>query len=197
MPTDQTADEQTTNQTTQEPQGSDASVTPSKASQSAQNGEGGGEAQGASENGSDGFESLPESWQEQIRSLRSENARRRTSEKELRERLEKAKTDDDIQKAVSEYKARNEELERELLFTKSTAGIPEDYLSLVNGSTEEEIKASADKVRALLARQNMDGTDDRQLNGGSDPRSNEAPKTPRELSREARAFKGTSFTISR
>lgn len=98
-----------------------------------------------------GLDSLPESWQAEIRSLRSENAERRTKYNELKSQLDGAKSQEDIDKAVETYKSQVVDLERTLAFERHTAGLAPEARELVTGTTDEEIKASADKVRALLA----------------------------------------------
>lgn len=140
----------------------------------------------------DGLESLPESWQREIRSLRAENADRRTKFNELKEQLDQAKSQEDIDKAVAEYKARAEQLERELSIEKHTRGLPEGAAELVTGNTDEEIKASADKVRKLLEGAGKQGPEpDLDATGGTDPRNTGGKATagtdPRALARASLA----------
>lgn len=136
----------------------------------------------------DGLDSLPDSWQREIRSLRSENADRRTKFNELKEQLDQAKSQEDIDKAVSEYKTRAEQLERELSIERHTRGLPEGAAELVSGNTDEEIKASADKVRKLLEGAGKQGPEpDLDASGGLNPRGKggSVDTSPRELARAA------------
>lgn len=137
----------------------------------------------------DGLESLPESWQREVKLLRKENADRRTKSNELQALLDSAKTEDDLNVAVSaaveKYQAQLAELERTIAIQQHTQGLPEGAAELVTGTTEEEIKASAEKVRKLLEGA---GTPDPDLeaSGGLNPRaSDSAGQSPRELARAA------------
>jgi len=142
----------------------------------------------------EGLESLPESWQREVRSLRAENAERRTKYNDLKTQLDEAKTQEDIDAAVEEYKTQVVELERSLAFERHTSGLPEEARELVTGSTDDEIKASADKVRKLLEGAGKQEPDpDLDASGGLDPRggsSGGGGKSFRQLGREALAASG-------
>lgn len=132
----------------------------------------------------DGLDSLPESWQAEIRKLRSENAKHRTSNKELKDRLEAAKSPEDFEALKSETQATIAKLERDLSIAKHTQGLDPDLVEFVTGDTDEEIKASADKVRALLGRnQGSDSTP----GGGMRPDSDDGPLDPKKLAAASRA----------
>ena len=174
---------------------SDTTLSTEQASDAEQPGAAGSETEAvqsseapAEEPKGDGLESLPESWQREVRSLRAENADRRTKFNELKEQLDQAKSQEDIDKAVAEYKARAEQLERELSIEKHTRGLPEGAAELVTGNTDEEIKASADKVRKLLeGAGKQESEPDLDASGGLNPRGKGAPAgaNPRELARAA------------
>ena len=157
---------------------SDTTLSTEQASDAEQPGAAGSETEAvqsseapAEEPKGDGLESLPESWQREVRSLRAENADRRTKFNELKEQLDQAKSQEDIDKAVAEYKARAEQLERELSIEKHTRGLPEGAAELVTDNTDEEIKASADKVRKLLeGAGKQESEPDLDASGGTDPR---------------------------
>ena len=136
----------------------------------------------------DGLESLDPSWQREIRSLRAENADRRTKFNELKAQFDQAKSQEDIDKAVAEYQARVIELERSLSVERHTRGLPPEAADLVTGNTDEEIKASADKVRKLLeGAGKQESEPDLDASGGLNPRGKGAPAgaNPRELARAA------------
>lgn len=142
----------------------------------------------------DGLESLDDSWQREIRNLRKENAERRVTSNALTEQLEAAKAQldgakskEDFDKAIADHQARVAELERTVAVQTHTKGLPDDALDLVTGTTDEEIKASADKVRKLLEGA---GTREREpdldASGGLDPRGRESSgQSPRDLARAA------------
>lgn len=143
----------------------------------------------AQQTADDGFESLSESWQREIKALRKENAERRTNYNDLKAQLDAAKTQEDIDAAVGEYKNQVVELERSLAFERHTAGLPDEARELVVGQTEDEIKASADKVRKLLegAAGQQANEPDLEATGGLNPRGNQsgAGQSPRDLARAA------------
>ena len=146
----------------------------------------------------EGFDSLPEHWKREVRNLRDENAERRTKYNEAKALLDEAKSPEEFAKAVDEYRSQISELERKLAFQEHTAGLPKEALELVTGSTDEEIKASADRVRALLevagkpaeakAEPAKKKDPDLEASGGLDPRASRSTTSglsPRELARAA------------
>lgn len=108
------------------------------------------EAEGDDEDDND-FDSLPAWAKAQIKDLRKESGRYRTSNKELQDKLKDAKSQADIDAAIAEHKKRNSELEVELATAKHTAGFTPEQLALVHGNTPEEIEESANKIRAAFA----------------------------------------------
>lgn len=143
-----------------------------------------------------GLESLPEHWQAEVRKLRDENADRRTKYNEAMTKLDEAKSQEDIDKAVDEYRSQVGELERKLAFQQHTNGLPQEAKDLVTGSTDEEIKASADRVRALLEvagkPEEVEPPKKKELDleatGGLDPKASRSATSglsPRELARAA------------
>lgn len=140
----------------------------------------------------DGLDSLPESWQREVKQLRKENADRRTRSNELQALLDAAKTDEDItaavQAAVETHQAQVAELERAVSIQRHTRGLPDEAAELVTGTTDDEIKASAEKVRKLLEGAGAPGDPDLDASGGLDPRgprSGGSAQSPRELARAA------------
>ena len=140
-----------------------------------------------------GIDELPESWQNTVRELRAESARYRNANKELREQLSGAKTDDDIKAAVAEYRERTEKLEHDLMIANYSSGVPEEYRELVFGDTEEEVKARADKVRSLLESKADKGgySPAGDLAGGATLGNGAGGIDPRELARTARKSHGS------
>lgn len=131
---------------------------------------------------------LPDWAQNEIRSLRAECARRRTESNELKSRLDEAKSQEDIDAAVADYQARLAQAEREVAFARHTQGLSEDLLEFVQGDTEDEIKASAQKVRAAFeARANAEPAPPAEVSGGMSPADDDEDLDPIELARRIRA----------
>lgn len=108
------------------------------------------EEEGDGEAGND-FATLPEWAQTEIKNLRRGEAKYRTTAAQLRDQLQEAKSQDDIDAAVKQYQERNSELEVELAIAKHTVGFTPEQLALVDGKTAEEVEEKANKVRAALA----------------------------------------------
>lgn len=140
----------------------------------------------------DGLDSLSESWQREVKQLRKENADRRARGNELQALLDAAKTDEDVtaavQAAVETHQAQVAELERAVSIQRHTRGLPDEAAELVTGTTDDEIKASAEKVRKLLEGAGAHRDPDLDASGGLDPRgsrSGGSALSPRELARAA------------
>lgn len=136
------------------------------------------------------LDELPEWAKAEIKNLRGENAQRRTTSNELKAQLDAAKSQEDIDAAVAAANAKVTELERSLSIATHTAGLPAEAAELVTGNTDEEIKASADKVRALLAGATPPKEPDLDASGGLNPkgtRGSAAGFDPGELAKEALA----------
>lgn len=116
------------------------------------------------------LDDLPEWARAEIKNLRGENAQRRTTSNELKAQLDAAKSQEDIDAAVAAANAKVTELERSLSIATHTAGLPAEAAELVTGTTDEEIKASADKVRALLAGATPAKEPDLNASGGLNPK---------------------------
>lgn len=143
----------------------------------------------------EGFDSLPEHWQREVRSLRDENAERRTKYNEVKGLLDQAKSPEEFAQAVDEYRSQISELERKLALAEHTAGLPPEAVELVTGTTDEEIKASASRVRNLLEAvgktpesEQKRRDPDPEATGGVDPRASRSATgglNPQELARAA------------
>ena len=140
-----------------------------------------------------GIDELPESWQNTVRELRAESARYRNANKELREQLSGAKTDDDVKAAVEEYRKRTEQLEHDLMVANYSSGIPEEYREFVFGDTEDEVKARAAKVRSLIEETVGKGgySPAGSLKGGATLNDDAGGIDPRALARTARKSHGS------
>lgn len=135
-----------------------------------------------------GVEDLPDWAQKTIKDLRSENARRRTEYREMADRYKDAKTPDEIDKIVSEYGTKISALERELTIAQHTADLTPELREFVTGDTEEEIKASVERVRAAFTANHEAPAPHRNPpSGGLDPSGDTSDMDPRALAREALA----------
>lgn len=106
-----------------------------------------------------------------VKRLKNENQSLRTRLREAEAALEAAKTEEDIEAAVSEFKNKNAELERNLLAVTVAArkGLPEGFAERLRGDTEADLEADADWYR-----QNGVGAggedDDGEPRGGLNPK---------------------------
>lgn len=149
--------------------------------------EGEGDAEKEGEESND-FDSLPDWAKKDIKSLRKSEARYRTANKELTDKLKDAKSQDDIDAAVSDHQSRVAELELELARTTHTAGFTDAQKALVHGTTPEEIEASASAVRTAFA-ESSDGHEfppNPDADGGTRPGTGGGNLTPRERARAIR-----------
>lgn len=115
--------------------------------------------EGAKEEAPDRGDELPEWAQKERSQLRSEAARYRTERNDLRasvedmqKKLAEAKTQDDIDAAVSEWKGKVEQLEaaaqreKDVLSALEAAHLSPEYAEFLHGNTAEELKASAERL---------------------------------------------------
>lgn len=126
-------------------------------------------------------DSLPSWAQKELRETRSEAARYRAANRELKEKLEGAKSLEDFEAAVSEAKQRGEELERELAFERVRWGvreefpqIPSDVFAMVTGKDEAELREKAERIAAHF-NGGTPGTPVRARGGGLEPQSPSSP----------------------
>lgn len=111
---------------------------------------------------------LPERDRDYIRQLRSENARRRTSEKQLADELQAIRDRDktEQQRMTEELDAlRSEKAAWEYAKTASAVardkGIPLEWADRLRGSTREELEEDADRLQSMIGGANGDGRDER------------------------------------
>lgn len=169
------------------PEGGSKETPPEGASNEAPDDEGG------DDEGDNDFESLPPWAKTEIKSLRKGEAKYRTTANQLREQLQEAKSQDDIDAAVKQYQERNSELEVELAIAKHTVGLTPEQIALVDGKTAEEIEEKANKVRAALAANPSDtpGTPPNpHADGGRRPGGSAEGLSPRERAEAVRARQG-------
>ncbi|MEV8056577.1 hypothetical protein AB0P37_08620 [Streptomyces antimycoticus] len=154
--------EETETETGQEPEGGQGTTEDS----------GGTDDQGTGEGGEElGAEAL----RKQLTEARKEAAKYRTSARELRESLDKAKSPEDYQAAAD----RAAKLERELMVerTARTHRLPEELVPYLKGDTEEELKVSAETLAKHLMR-TVPGANG---GGGLNPAVKPAPTNPAEI----------------
>lgn len=127
-----------------------------------------------------------------VKSLRDEAAAKRTSVKSVREENERleaalaeAKTDDDVQKAIADWKGKVEEKEAELARERVARRykISEDFIEFLTGSDEETLEAQAEKLRNAGKTRGAQQKDGDPV-GGRNPKSNQ-PK-PADYAEEIR-----------
>lgn len=125
----------------------------------------------------------PDIAKAEIERLRNEAASRRVRERELETQLQGAKSQEDIDKAVAEFVEKNTKLERENLILQHGAALPETLRKYVQGTTEDEIKASVAELAATVAPAK---TPPSRVGGGLTPGA-EAPVTdPAKLAAQVR-----------
>ena len=116
-----------------------------------------------------------------VKSLRDEAAAKRTSVKSVREENERleaalaeAKTDEDVQKAIADWKGKVEEKEAELARERVARRykIPEDFIEFLTGSDEESLEAQAEKLRNAGKTRGAQQKDGDPV-GGRTPKSNQ------------------------
>lgn len=125
----------------------------------------------------------PEVAKAEIERLRREAGSYRTQKKELEQQLQGAKSQEDIDAAISEWQAKTAKLERENLVLQHGAALPEALRKYVQGDTEAEIKASVAELAATIAPAK---TPPSRVGGGLNP-GDEAPVTdPAKLAAQVR-----------
>lgn len=114
-----------------------------------------------------GLEDLPQSWQEHIKDLRSENAGRRTKLQEIEEEQERAREEEMqrkeewkelAEKRQGELDAlaqEKETLERKLLVqdVAQEIGLPPNLADRLQGDTREELVKDAKELHSLVSQQ--------------------------------------------
>ena len=91
---------------------------------------------------------LPEWAKKKISDLNAENANWRTKFREAEQKLASAKTPEEFAAAQADFAKQRTDLERALVI--ATAGIPEELQEFVQGTTKEELEASAAKLAKFV-----------------------------------------------
>lgn len=116
-------------------------------------------------------DALPEWAKKKISDLNAENASWRTKFRDAEQKLADAKTPEEFAAAQSDFAKQRTELERALAI--ATAGIPEELHEFVQGSTKEELEASAAKLAQFVKAPPREPAPKNDLNGGKKPRDDE------------------------
>lgn len=108
--------------------------------------------------------------EDELTKVREEAASRRIANRELKQQLANAKTDEDVQAAVAEYEEKVANLERQILVrdVASEFNLPPALRDRLRGETEEELKADAKILAELAPQQRRDFNED-DAGGGMDP----------------------------
>lgn len=148
-----------------------------------------GADEGGDQGNDDEFDALPQKTKDEIKALRAENAARRRRERELEEKLSGAKSQEDIDAAVSEYRQTIAKLEEEKLRSSVArkAKLPDDFVELLKGDTEEELLAHAKKLAKHLVR-DADEDDDHEPDGGLTPGGKNEVLDPAKLAAGVKRF---------
>lgn len=99
--------------------------------------------------GSAAWAEVPDFAQKEVSDLRQEAAQRRLQVKELKEQLEGAKTQEDLDKAVAEFSNKVSELEATLTRERAGRGLSEASLKILANVPVEQVEATAESLRAL------------------------------------------------
>jgi hypothetical protein len=102
----------------------------------------------------DPWEGLPEEWawtKTAVQSANREAASRRTALREAEDKLKDAKSPEEVQAAIAEYKRKGEELETTIARERAARKhkLSDDVLEFLTGKTEAEIEKQAEKLAAL------------------------------------------------
>src|SRR5690606_24292043 len=108
---------------------------------------------------------------QEIKDLRAEAAKYRKQRRELQDALAKAKSPEEVEKAVAELEAKNQRLELELTRTRVARelSIPDALVGRLQGSTEEELREDASALLAALGSVNPKAKKGSAPSGGLDP----------------------------
>lgn len=169
----------TTTDQTPAPQGDSEQTAPPEGAAAGAAGEQGNEAPKATHPWDD-----PATAEAEIKRLRDESAGRRVRERELEKQLEGAKSQADIDAAVASFTTKTAELERENLVLQHGASLPETLRKYVQGTTEEEVKASVAELAATVTPQAP--TPPSRVGGGLNPGDKPEPTDPAKLAEQVR-----------
>lgn len=140
------------------------------------------DGEGAESASSPLWEGVPEEHplREHVKSLNAESAAKRIENRNLREANEKlqaqlteAKTPEEFQAAVDEYKTKLSETQVEVLRERVARkfGLPDTLAERLRGSTEEELTADAESLKGFLGTPTPPATPKTPPSGGLNPGS--------------------------
>lgn len=116
-----------------------------------------------------------------VKELRDESAGLRVKLREVEEKLASAKSQEDIDAALSELSAQNEQLRREVIAGRHK--LPPQMAARLAGKTDEELEADAQELARLVR---LDGDDDDTFSGGLNPKGRGGVVTAEALVERAR-----------
>lgn len=124
-----------------------------------------------------------EALQTELTKVRAEAANYRVRLREAETKLSEAKTPEDIEAAVAEFKTANANLERQLLVTKVAAKfeLPEELAARLQGDDEAALEADAKSLAAFVAPKNPES-----LSGGLTPGESDEDFDPVKAAHEAK-----------
>jgi hypothetical protein len=124
-----------------------------------------------------------EQLQTELTKVRAEAANYRVRLREAETKLSEAKTPEDIEAAVAEFKTANAALERQLLVTKVAAKfeLPEELAARLQGDDEAALEADAKSLAAFVAPKNPES-----LSGGLTPGESDEDFDPVKAAHEAK-----------
>ena len=107
--------------------------------------------------------------EDELTKVREEAASRRVANRELKEQLKNAKSEEDIQAAVADYEDKVSALERQILVrdVADEVGLPPALRDRLKGDTKEELLEDAKALAALVPQGRS--FDEDELRGGMDP----------------------------
>lgn len=164
---DTTKDEQTTEGAAADIQPGAGEVTQDPAPGAEEGAEDKGEA---GETDDEPIEARLERRERELRNVRDEAAKRRTQVKDLEAKLAEAKTPDDIEAAVAEFRTKAETLEKELRVIKLAAAnsLDENLTKVLSGFPVDQLEEQA-KLLAAYAPKKREGASLDDLSGGLTP----------------------------
>lgn len=111
---------------------------------------------------------LPEWARKELTKTRNEAAGYRTRLREAEDKLKDAKTPEEFESAITEFRTKNAELERNLVVTKVAAKyeLPAELAARLQGDDEAAIEADAKALAALVVTPQVDTEN---LRGGLNP----------------------------
>lgn len=120
---------------------------------------------------------LPEWARKELSKTRNEAAGYRTRLREAEDKLKEAKTPEEFEAAISEFRTKNAELERNLVVTKVAAKyeLPAELAARLQGEDEAAIEADAKALAALVVTPQVDPEN---LRGGLNPSDEEEAFDP-------------------